>query len=64
LVNKGGIKMASVTQCDVCNNVIKHEESKYIKIYNVDKYDNTTTFVEKELCPQCYEKVAKILKIK
>lgn len=56
--------MASVTQCDVCNNVIKHEESKYIRIYNVNKNDQTTTFVDKEICPQCYEKVAKILNIK
>lgn len=32
--------MASVTQCDVCNNVIKHEESKYIKIYNVNKEES------------------------
>lgn len=56
--------MASVTQCDVCNNVIKHEESKYIKIYNVNKNDQITTFVGKEICPKCYEKVAKILNIK
>lgn len=56
--------MASVTQCDACGNIVKHENSKRVRIYDIDKYDNTTTFVSKELCPQCYEKVAKILKIK
>lgn len=56
--------MASVTQCDVCNNVIKHEESKYIQIHDVNEYDQPTTCVNKEICPKCYEKVAKILNIK
>lgn len=53
--------MASVTQCDVCGNVVKHEESKYIQIYDVNKYDETTTSLNVEVCRECYEKVAKIL---
>lgn len=56
--------MASVTQCDVCGNIVKHEESKLIRIYDVNEYDRMTTFVDKEICPKCYEKVAKILNIK
>ncbi len=55
--------MASVTQCDVCKNVVKHEESKYIQIYDVDKNDKATTFIEREICSECYKKVAKILNI-
>lgn len=56
--------MASVTQCDVCGNIVKNEESKIIRIYDVNEYYRTTTFVIKEICPKCYEKVAKILNIK
>ena len=56
--------MASVTQCDVCGNIVKHENSKRVKIYDVDEYRNTNTFVYREICPKCYEKVAKILNIK
>lgn len=56
--------MASVTQCDVCKNVVKHEESKYIEIYNVDKYDNSAGITaKKEICSECYKKIANILNI-
>ena len=56
--------MASVTQCDVCNNVVKHEESKYISIYNVCRDDSRgRNIAQKELCSECYKKVSKVLNI-
>lgn len=57
--------MASVTQCDACGNIVKHEESKYIKIYDVDKYGNTLLgSINKDICLNCYEKIKEFLKIK
>ena len=32
--------MASVTQCDVCGNIVKNENSKRVKIYDVDVFGN------------------------
>jgi hypothetical protein len=57
--------MANVTQCDVCGNIVKHEENKYIKIYDVDKYRNTLPgSINKDICLNCYEKIKEFLKIK
>lgn len=57
--------MANVTQCDVCGNIVKHEESKYIKIYAVNEYGNTLLkSINKDICLNCYEKIKKFLKIK
>ena len=57
--------MANVTQCDVCGNIVKHEESKYIKIYDVDEYGNTLLgSINKDICLNCYEKIKKFLKVK
>ena len=57
--------MASVTQCDVCGNIVKNENSKRVKIYDVDVLGHVCgCLVSKDICPKCYEKVAKILKIK
>lgn len=57
--------MASVTQCDICKNVVKHEQSKYVKTYDVNKNDELGNLLSQtELCPDCYKKVAKILNIK
>ena len=54
--------MASVTQCDVCSNVVKHEQSKYIEIYSVKKDDSTGLLLHKrEVCPDCYTKVCAVL---
>lgn len=55
--------MASVTQCDICGNVVKHEQSKYIKIFDVTSDDRVkdNTAICKELCPACYKKIAKII---
>lgn len=56
--------MASVTQCDVCKNVVKHEKSKYIAIYNVCRDDSRGMKIAQiELCSECYKKVSKILNI-
>lgn len=63
--NKGGIKMASVTQCDVCGNIVKNENSKRVKIYDVDVLGHVCgCLVNKDICLNCYEKMKKILKIK
>ena len=32
--------MASVTQCDACGNIVKHENSKRVRIYDIDKSEN------------------------
>ena len=62
---KGGIKMASVTQCDVCGNIVKNENSKRVKIYDVDVLGHICgCLVNKDICLNCYEKIKKILKIK
>lgn len=56
--------MASVTQCDVCGDIVKHENSKRVKIYNVDEYKNVCGWlVNKDICLNCYEKMKKFLKI-
>ncbi len=56
--------MASVTQCDVCGDIVKHENSKHVKIY-VDEYRNILSgSINKDICLNCYEKMRKFLKIK
>ena len=56
--------MAAVTQCDVCNNVVKHEQSMYIEIYTV-KQDNSTgrKIHTVEACMDCYAKLCDVLKL-
>ena len=57
--------MASVTQCDVCGDIVKHEDSKRVKIYDVDAFKNIDIcLVNKDICLNCYEKIQKLLKIK
>lgn len=57
--------MATVTQCDVCGNIVKHENSKRVRIYDVDVLGNVCErLVNKDICLNCYEKMKKILKIK
>lgn len=57
--------MASVTQCDVCGNIVKHENSKRVRIYDIDEYGNTLLgSINKDICLNCYEKIKKFLKIK
>lgn len=54
--------MANVTQCDICSNVAKHEQTKYVEVFNV-KADNSTGIKihTLELCMVCYEKLCAAL---
>lgn len=55
--------MASVTQCDVCGDIVKHEDSKCVRIYDVDGFKNTSIrLVNKDICLNCYEKMKKFFK--
>lgn len=52
----------NVTQCDVCKNVVKHEESVYVKVFAVNKNDECTDILAKaDLCPVCKERLYKLL---
>lgn len=54
--------MAAVTQCDVCSNVVKNEESFYIELYNCDKEGKTIKrLISKDLCPTCKKKLLGML---
>lgn len=52
----------NVTQCDVCGNVVKHEQSVYLKA-NKTTADNKigSTLKDVELCQVCWDKVVRIL---
>lgn len=53
--------MASVTQCDVCSNVVKHEESKYVEIHSVIASDDKNRKLHQiEVCQRCYEAICEI----
>lgn len=57
--------MASVTQCDVCGDIVKHENSKRVRIYDVNVLGDKLGFpVNKDICLNCYEKIKKFLNIK
>lgn len=57
--------MASVTKCDVCGNIVKNENSKRVKIYDVDVLGHVCgCLVNKDICLNCYEKIKKFLNIK
>lgn len=52
----------NVTQYDVCKNVVKHEESVYVKVYSVTKNDEYgDTLIKADLCPACKERLYKLL---
>lgn len=54
--------MAAVTQCDVCNNVVKHEQAMYIKAYSCNKNGETSQCIWcKDLCPECYSKLCRLV---
>ena len=54
--------MASVTQCDVCPNVVRHEKSLFVEIYRVTKSDNKGAQLHAvDLCPDCYVKLCELL---
>ena len=55
--------MAAVTQCDVCNNVVKNEQAMYIKVFNCNEDGSPIHCkISKDLCPDCYAKLRKLLK--
>lgn len=54
--------MASVTQCDICGNVVKHNECKYIEIFNVDKDRlKCGKIMGKDICDKCYKNLENII---
>lgn len=56
--------MASVTQCDVCNNVVKHEQSFYVEVYRVRRDDSRGDRLQHlDICPDCYSKLCATLKL-
>ena len=57
--------MAAVTQCDVCSNTCKNEDSKCIKVYR-RSHDGTLANVVHylEVCPNCYGKLCGALNLK
>lgn len=55
--------MASVTQCDACGNIVKHENSKRVRIYDIDECENVCErLLNKDICLNCYEKMKKFFK--
>lgn len=55
--------MASVTQCDACGNVVKHEQSVCIKAINVNSSGSITQCIwRKDLCTECYNKICRLVK--
>lgn len=56
--------MASVTQCDVCGNVMKNNEAMWIEARRCN-HDGTagSKLYGKDLCPECYKKLTKLLKV-
>ena len=56
--------MAAVIQCDVCTNVCRNEESKYIEVYRCGTYGKAAQEIHKlDICPECYKKLCKLLKL-
>ena len=54
--------MASVTQCDVCQGVVKHEKALLLLI----KHMTSTRCIDYtmhslEICPECYRKLCDVL---
>lgn len=56
--------MASVTQCDVCGKVVKHHESKYVRINRKLSGDAIGQELRAlDVCPECYVKLCELLKV-
>lgn len=56
--------MASVTQCDVCGNVAKHNETMYLQIHrNTDGNELGGVIVKRDICKECMNKIMRILKL-
>lgn len=57
-------KMASMSMCDVCGQVVKHTDAKFVKLYNEKPTGAVGSIIATaEVCPECYEKLAEVLKI-
>ena len=57
--------MASVTQCDVCKNVVRHNEAKDVRINRLTASNGMGSLLhEVELCPACYDKLCIFLKVR
>ena len=53
--------MASVSKCDCCGKVGKHEEYKFLKLFNEKKTGSVDNIYKTlELCPECVNKVLEI----
>lgn len=56
--------MASVTQCDACGKIIRHEQGRYIKIYRVTAANKLIGQpITAELCNTCTGKLGALLNI-
>ena len=56
--------MASVSQCDVCGKIGKHEKFVYLKMFNQSTIGNIgIPVVNIEICPECAKKVKELLKV-
>lgn len=54
--------MAAVTQCDVCNNVVKNEQALYLRINSCSKYGKLVKEkIGKDICPDCADKIYKLI---
>ena len=54
--------MASVTQCDVCHDVVKHEKALYLLIKNMTATGHTDYVLHSlDICPECYRKLCDTL---
>ena len=57
--------MASVTQCDVCKNIVRHNEAKYVRINRLTASNDMGSLLhEVELCPACYNKICLLLMVR
>ena len=56
--------MASVTQCDVCKSVVKHEKAVILSIKHMTSAGHADyTMHSLEICPECYRKLCDTLNI-
>ena len=54
--------MAAVTQCDVCNNVVKNEQALYLRINSCSKDGKLgAEKIGKDICPDCANKIYKLI---
>lgn len=51
----------NVTQCDICGNIVKNEQSMVLNVYRVRRNSMIGGRVmHKEICPACFEKLSKL----